>query len=147
MPRPFAASTRVRPSSSISAFMSWPGWLGFFIGIAAVLLMVIHKINFGCLAVRKAKHDAPIRPHRDGPVSFTLALKRVQPKSWTVQSFERFGGIECRQNIADALNQFRRQQFAVVILVKRLRPLCRKLSIIPAHFDKSRFVKIVFTLT
>ena len=83
--------------------------------------MIVDEIDIERLAITKAKDDAPIRPHRDGPKSFKRALERMKPQARAIHPLYRRCGIERGKDIPSALDHVRRQFAAIIILEEPLK--------------------------
>src|ERR1019366_652768 len=94
----FAASATLRLSSSRLALASVPGRMGFFIGIASSLLMVIFQIHVVGVASLKEEGYPPVGPYRHGPRALTIALQWVQSKRRLVHILHLTGLIERRKD-------------------------------------------------
>src|SRR6185437_5888237 len=79
-PSAWAASVIVKPNGSMhSSRTKLPGCGGFFIGIVCLGSVVIHIVNLRCVAIRELENDSPVGAHRDRPITFQVAVQRMQP--------------------------------------------------------------------
>src|SRR6266852_5733194 len=75
-----AAFDTLRPrASTISVLIRSPGWGGFFMGIAG-LLMVVDQVNIagGVRRFVVAEYQPPVSADSQAPGSFQVAFKRMQ---------------------------------------------------------------------
>src|SRR5450759_2449234 len=100
--RTSAAFDTLRPRASmISVLIRSPGWGGFFMGIA-VLLMVVDQVNVAgsvrLFAV--AENQPPVSGDGQAPESSQTALERVQfPSRKPAELVEGLGGFEGKQKL------------------------------------------------
>src|SRR5450755_3426892 len=92
-----AAFDTLRPrASTISVLIRSPGWGGFFMGIAG-LLMVIDQVNIaGSVRVFVVtENQAPISGDSQAPESFQVTFQRMQVPAWKpAKLFKRLGGLD-----------------------------------------------------
>src|ERR1035441_7823216 len=95
-----AAFDTLRPrASTISVRISSPGWGGFFMGIAG-LLMIVDQVNIagGVRLFVIAEGQPPVSGDRQAPRPFQVAFERMQLPAWKpVELFQRLGGFEGEQ--------------------------------------------------
>jgi hypothetical protein len=83
----------------------------------------------GSMHCRKTKppgcggDDPPIRADGDGPMTFQIALERMQPKARQVHVLNRSGGIQARKNIAQLHRVFGVYAALVVLFVQAFQTL------------------------
>src|SRR6202521_3869213 len=98
-----AAFDTLRPrASTISVLIRSPGWGGFFMGIAR-LLMVVDQVNIasGVRLFVVAENQPPVSGDGQAPKSFQVAFQRVQLPAWKpAELLHRLGGLESEQKLA-----------------------------------------------
>ena len=47
----------------------------------------------------------------------------MQPQAWDIEIFDRFGGVESSEQIADAAHQIRSQQFSIIVFEEAFESL------------------------
>src|SRR5271155_1153250 len=117
-PKPFAASTIVRPISAIMSPTISPGWGGFFIGMASPPSMIIDEVNIKGFAVLEPKDYAPVRAHGERPKALEVALQRVQPEGRQIEVADTQRRVEQGQNLADFPRMFSVDASGIVIFEK-----------------------------
>src|SRR5260370_39074997 len=91
-----AAFVTLRPRASMtSVLIRSPGWGGFFMGIAG-LLMVVDQVNIpgGVRLFVVAENQPPVSDDSQAPKSFQVAFKRMQLPAWKpAELLQRLGGL------------------------------------------------------
>src|SRR5450631_3177703 len=99
---PAAFDTLSPRASTISVLMRSPGWGGFFMGIAS-LLVVVDQVNIACRVslLVVAENQAPVSGDGQDPESFQVALEWMQLPAWEpCHLVQRIGGFEGEQEFA-----------------------------------------------
>src|SRR5207245_11115748 len=95
-----AAFDTLRPRASmISVLIRSPGWGGFFMGIAG-LLMVVDQVNIagGVRLFVVAENQPPVSGDSQAPKSFQIAFKWMQLPAWKpAELLQCLGGFEGEQ--------------------------------------------------
>src|ERR1022692_1143453 len=116
-----AAFDTLRPrASTISVLIRSPGWGGFFMGIAG-LLMVVDQIDIAG-SVRLfvvPENQPPVSSDSQAPKSFQVAFKRMQLPAWKpAELLQRLGGFESEQKLAQLVSHRGRHPLGVPVFVE-----------------------------
>ena len=83
-----------------------------------LLSVIVNQLNIKGVSILKPEDDAPIRAHRNRPVSFPITLELVQPIARQIKSLGRGRNIEDRQDLLYRINQIRTDSAPVSLLIK-----------------------------
>src|SRR5205807_2153433 len=116
-----AAFVTLRPrASTISVLIRSPGWGGFFMGIAS-LLMVVDQVDIagGLRMFVVAENQPPVSGNSQTPQSLQVAFKRMQLPAWKpAELLQSLGGFEGEQKLVQLVGHRGRHTLGVPLLVK-----------------------------
>src|SRR5271157_6123612 len=124
-----AAFDTLRPrASTISVLIRSPGWGGFFMGIAG-LLMVVDQVNIAG-SVRLfvvAEDQPPVSSNSQAPEASPVAFQGMQlPARKPVELLHLLRGLQGEQQLAQLVGHRRGHPFGVPFFVELLQPLMAK---------------------